>query len=917
VLTALLLWRDAQAQLAPLPPPLDPHCGPVVPRASSSLPSWDKDLLYTRKRDVTPVGEILYYVGDILRIDNVNFASVVREMNAARSDVRRITFDAREIYIEGPLSFSSAKIEFLADRIVFGRGARITFADAPFASQPDGISLITKSLEFADSLPVPLQVELDPDTPRAIRISASTITVNGKSVPIAQASRFLYRKTLSGAYALSPQSAKTFDVSTGPEANKVFADNLNSHMSWPAYTVAKLIKFHNRNPYDTANLGDLQARMAGLRPLIQASGSPTAILNFERLATRIHTGVDEHGHSAYFAPRTLLSEQINLYTSQTADEAKYFGELRDLIVAAYQQPTLDASQVDEVNAKIKEASTKIASFDSEMDQLKNQNTRLTTEFGNIKTQIGQVQSDVARAKKEAVEKAKTAGDIQQGVQLGAMAVGVGASFIVGPEAAAAAAAGARGVGGLIYANNTGGVDLKSISGVLADSAQYYDQMKGVFDAWSKYKKAEGEGVKVLIDGGTIQVEDPPGSKKMRPMTKSEAGTAWAGKIKGLYDSFYAAWDKAKPAKPTPVDLSEEEKSDPRLASLLSQLADVQSEESKVGEKLNDLLASQTTAKETEQQQVMMLRQLVDTKPVNNAEYERWRSVGLALWQQEVSAVVYDAYTLRRAVFYATGGDVQLDTDAAAYLAELEAAMATGKYDPLFEHDSDDKAEDIQKKLNSQITKLTTVLEGVQKGATRRWATYLNEEAKQPGQFREPYVLSDDSADPQVRNFITAINGQILQQVAGHRELKNLMALPIPFSLRARAMRGPEMLVRATITSVELKGAGETLENSGLTFHIIHPGYGQIEWQNGSCSIVDMRVPNASVARTWVVPATSINSEWLKADPSKVDILDRGSFYTYFPSHTVLLLLTQADSIDHKWKAVPQLKSITVSLEILQ
>jgi hypothetical protein len=892
-------------------------CSPIAYRPKTAFLSWDEDTLYTRKRFPADVGDRLYYVGDILRINSKDFQSIVREMNAAPSNIRHITFDAREIQIEGPISLTSAKLEFYADKIIFSREGRISLTAPPFADQSDGVVLISRTIEFDHALPVPIQLVISSKIPRSVKIIAEVVINNGKVVPDSTSSQYVTRKTLSGAYELGDLNSSNWTATTGKAASPLFMKAFREQMSWPRYTVTKLLKFHSRDPYSEKNIGDLRKRITALNDLIHSWSSPDAILDLDRLASMMRAHVDEFGNGPSYAPRVALSNQIDSLTKRIKGESDYLKELQTLIVTAYDRTSFSQVQVDEINKKIADTSTSIASSDAQMADLKNQQGRAASDFVKLKRLIEIKQSDIKRQVLEDADKAKKAEDIQKGVQLGSVAIGVGASLIAGPEVGAAAATGGRVFGGFVYANNTGGVTLTSVSTTLQDGAQFYGQMKSVFDSWSKYKEAQQTGVKVLIDGQKVEIEDPPGSGKKKVMGKDEAARAWGSQLKTMYDAFYALFDKAKAEKPTPLNLSDAEKLDPGLADLLSKLADQQKKESELVDKVQQVLSSQTTLKETQQRQLGLLKQLVDVKPVNDAEYERWRAAGLALWQEEVSRVVHDSYVLRRAYFYATGGDIVLPREAADYFDELQAAMMTGIRDPLLEVDQDDTAVQVGAKLDLERTKLTAVLTATTTAADDGLRDYLSDRGKQPLPFRENYELSSESGDPQAQGFIAAINAQIQMQVAGNRTVDHMTALPIPVSYRIRPKKGPERLVTITITSVVLEDSTDSVDQSGLTFYLNHPGYGTISWENGTCSVVDMRVPTADVSQTYTVSATAINSEWMKNSPTRIDVLDRSSFYTYFPLHTDLLLWVQADKAGHKWTVLPQLKSISIGIEVLQ
>jgi hypothetical protein len=885
-------------------------CTPIASQFVQPLPKWDDDANYTLRESKSAVGSRLYYVGDILHITSQLFTQIIKEMNAAPTNIRQITFDAREIIIEGPLSLSSARIEFVGQRVIIGQGARITLTAPPFADQPDGVSIITQSLEFNHAYPVPLQFQLASGVSRSIKLVAEAVRANGKPIQANAIERFLRRKTLTGMYEIGNFDTSNWTVTTGTAAHKEFMTEFAESMTWPRYTVSKLLKYHSRDPYGDGNGDELKRRINQLYPLIQNWSGPDVILDLNRLIARMEAHVDDFGHSAEYAPRIALSDQIDSLDGDITSESQYLDGLASLVSEAYESTKLDQEQLKSIQDKLADTSSQITSINLDIDSLKQQQQELNDKHISLKRLITQTQSDIAYSVSEQNNNRKKAADIQAGVALGAEAVGVAASIVAGPEVGAGVAAGVSGLGKLVYANNSGGVTLQSVGDALNTADQYYSGMKKVFDNWSKYTADQKMAIQV-IDGDKVERKDST-TGKTHVVSKGEAARQWGSDLKSLYDSFYPFYDKLHPQASTPINLTDAEKNDAELGALLTQLAAAQQQGGEILDKVKVDLDSQVTAKETQEKEVATLKQLVDVPARNDADYERWRASALELWHYEISSLIQNVYVLRRAYTYSTGSEIVLPSDAAGYFSELQAATMTGTYDPLFATPGDPSAADIQKALKREREKITSVLTATVKAAKDGYRFYLDNGSTQPHTFRETYRAFDAGNYPK---FIDAINAQIEVQLLWKADVRHLTPIPIPLDLPVRPTSGPERLVQAKITSVDFS-QGET-PAEGLTFYIDDPGYGTVEWANGTCSIVDMRttVPGA-VDNVFATPIGSIDPNWAREAPSEIDPAKKGSFYAYYPTHTNLLLWVQIDS-NQIWPTLPQIKSLVISMEILK
>lgn len=895
------------------------QCEPAVYRPAASFISWDDDPVYSMRPVFhTAVGDDLYYVGDILRLTQKDFASIVREMNAGRSDIDRIIFDAREIIVEGPLSFEHAELVFRSDILTFGPEGRISFVGAVDQAHTDRVRIVTRSLRFNNSLPYPFQFEIEKGDSRVVEITASEVVQSGTPLTQSSAPNALWANTLTGAYNLAPLDPAVFKTTVGDKAAETVKHTTADEVAWPQYTVAKLLKFHNRDPYGKDNLDLLRTKMAELTPVIEVVHSPGTITQFYRLNNRIEARVDQFGHRANYTPRISLQQQ----TKSTEDigseltDGQFFSNLRKLIVEAYTKPKVDQTEVDGLADSVKKRQEEQAEFTVAMDKLENDNRQHHTAFLQLKEQIAKRQQEIARATQEEIDKQKTAADVKRGFSVGTAVVAVAVSIVATPAAGAAVGAGGNLIGNLVYANQSGKVDLETIATALADAGKYYDAMDKTFKAWDSFKAAQGTATAVLIDGKKVTVKDPTPDDKnhTREVTKEEAAKNWGKSAKDLFSAFYDIYDTLKPQKPTPLDLTKKEDADPQLMAYIAQLAEVQSQESKTLDAIQAALGQQAIAVQAQEEELAQLRDLRDSKVVNDADYERWKMASLSLWQSEVGRVSDSVYTLNRAYFYATGRTIDRTKAIADYFDEIQASMMTGLYDPTMLAEDTTPA-GLEKALARQQLHIKMAVEATTISATRGWNDYATSLARNPDHFREVYEFRLADPDLQKAGFLRALNAQIRLKIALKDESPTLIPLPVPMEILPTQTPGPEWLTDMAITKIEFSQGAGAVGNSGLTFILVHPGYGKLFRADGTCSVFDMRDPNTIAQRQRTTPIGSIDPRWQTRPVEKIDTQGASGYYAFYPLRTELLLMVQVTS--RNWKAIPEVKYLQIGLEQLR
>ena len=895
------------------------QCAPAVYRPAASFVSWDDDPVYSMRPPFhTAVGDDLYYVGDILRLTQKDFASIVREMNAGRSDIGRIIFDAREIIVEGPLSFSHAELVFRSDILTFGPQGRVSFTGPMDAAHTDRLEIVTRSLQFNNSMPYPFQFEIEKDSRRSVDITAAEVVQSGVTVPSGAAQNVLWANTLTGAYNLAPLEPAVFKTTVGDSASETLKKDIADNVAWPQYTVAKLLKFHNRDPYGEENLNLLRNRMAALAPVVEVIHSPGTITQFYRLNNRIAARVDQFGHRANYTPRVSLQQQITTTKaiSTEFDDKQFFSNLRELIVEAYKKPSVDQSVVDGLAVSIKKGQEEQAESIVTMDKMENENRNHHTAFLQLQGQISSRQLEIARAKQEEIEKQKTSADIKRGFSVSTAVIGVAVSIVATPAAGAAVGAAGNLIGNLVYANSSGKVDLETVVAALSEAGKYYDTMDKTFKAWDSFKTSQATATAVLIEGKKVTVKDPTPDDKnhTREITKEEAAKDWGKNAKDLYSSFYDLYQTLKPQKPTPLDLTKKEDMDPQLMGYLAQLADVQAQEAKTLDTIQSVLGQQAIAIQEQQEELAQLRDLRDSKVVNDADYERWKMASLSLWQSEVGRVSDSVYTLNRAYFYATGRTISRTREIADYFDEIQASLMTGLYDPTMLAE-DTTPEGIAQALGRQQLHIKSALEATTLSANEGWDDYAKTLARNPDHFRDVYEYRLSDPDPQKAGFLRALNAQIRLAIALKKQAPTLIPLPVPMDILPAPTAGPEWLTDMAITKIDFSQGANAVGPSGLKFILVHPGYGKLFRADGTCSVFDMRDPSTFAQRERTTPVGSIDPGWQMRAVDKIDTQGSSGYYAFYPLRTELLLMVQVTS--NNWKAIPEIKYLQIGLEQLR
>lgn len=138
----------------------DAICPPLESPAPA-MPFWDQDTAYELDVKKLPSGKLsLSVVGDVVVIDEAQFATIVRAVDRASSNVGELVIDAREVRIAAPLSFDSALVRILAHTVVFERRGAIALTSRPSGAS-DGLEVSALRIDLTQASRVPIQVAVE------------------------------------------------------------------------------------------------------------------------------------------------------------------------------------------------------------------------------------------------------------------------------------------------------------------------------------------------------------------------------------------------------------------------------------------------------------------------------------------------------------------------------------------------------------------------------------------------------------------------------------------------------------------------------------------------------------------------------------------------------------------------------------
>jgi hypothetical protein len=921
VITLSLMVTAAVGSLAMASPgrPINPpqSCSVIPPPAPSNYTPWDSDDNYNLSTTQDGSSTKLRISADILRIDAAKFRSLVRNIDVAIPNISEVIFDARKIVINGSLSFSSSHLTFLAEAIEFGPDARITYTSAP-GSTGDYLRFVAQVISFDQSPKKPLQIFPSVAPLRAIEIVALAVKSNGSTLMGTEANNALWQRTMA-SYFLPPPADASWRVDIGDQAGDRYRTIFRSEMYWPLYSSAKLERFHSRDPYGRENQAALKPIIAQLAPEFGAWSDARPLMQLQRVENLMRLDLDVTGKGPAYAPRVAIRQQIDDAKKAIADaedNAGYLSLLTGLVVAASERKALDSTALAKVAERIQTSDTAIVTIQADTDEALERIAELKQDAAALSTRIEQRRSTIALETASDAKRAEDAAKIKVGTNVLAAGVAIGCMFIPGAQPAGIAiATGITVSGGFIYANNAGGLDTATIGEIVTKGADFYSKMTAISASWEKFK-ADTSTASNVLNGGMVIVGDAPkaGEKDTRaPMSKVQATQQWGEAAKKLAEAIDAAYKSLDVAKPTMLSGSDREKNDGELNELLSQLGARNKEASDLAARITSNVDLLTVSLNEEHNALNEKDQLLAASVVNDQEIERWKANSLSLWMQYISDTLGKVLTLRRSYFFETGEVPNLPSDVLQYPNELLAFMSSNLYDPADLRSGSLPPDILRAHLESERKKFLVSVEAIVRAIDNGITKTLSKRTD-ANVYRQTFSFRANSADRIEKHFVQALNSQLAQQIGFNADPQLFPPLVLPLELPKSHLPYPQRFVDAKVTYLKFRNPSVVLNQSGLTFEILHPGYGRI-YRGGVCYMFDLRDAGSDNVIGKTTDFNAINPQWPKATPEKINLSDTKNFYTYYPARAPLMIALIVSGND--WRTVPEIEEIDVSLEIMQ
>jgi len=895
-----LMPRASMAQDALCPPLAFP---PVVGV------EWNEDTAYEMTvRDLGGGRLRITVVGDILTLDGQRFGSLLRTVDKAPGNVVEIVLDGREVRLLEPLALQSGSIRILAGKLsIEGRGL-VALTRAP-GSAADGLSIDAAEVDMRKAMPLPLQVSVAQGSARTVKLRTGSLLTPGGSLTGDAARRWLWRRSTNFDGAIPAALLPGWAVEVGQLGHVQAMEAMGQAASWPNYTAYKLRKHHAFAPFDEQRKKMLASRILELRPVLESMQRADVVMELNGLSALMQQNVDRRGFGPGQVPSEDLVAAMKRFGESLKNAKSQLPQLRSLVAAAHQVPTLDGASLDAARTRIK--------------SLIDAQARRRAEIGDTFTALATLEARAVETGKEIeyqreasrkrLEELKDKEKDLANIRAATTVVAIGASFVGTPAAGAAIATGVGVVGDFVYAHNAGKpTSVETLVTIGEKNAELYKKIKEARAAWDKHSEDFGVA-KDVFDGKSVTPKD---AKK--PLTRTDAAklagesaAEFAGKVKDVVNGLGAI------PKPDSVSLNQVEAENVGLQQALAKQADLQRGVSEATARLAQLQTALVADDAALAETRLVEQVLVELKPANDQEILRWKTAALQLWSRELQRLYQDAMDLRRSLFFETWKVPVLPREVLAYPEEFTAYLAAGRYSPEAPN-STSPAALTATHLDGEITKHLAVLGAIASAVDQSWQAYQAERAAgaQPFFDQQDFTVRE-GAPATSRLFLDQLNAQIRQQIrfpatrAGTR-----FALVVPLAMTPPPTNLPERLLQAGVANVRFKDQ-QALLGKTLAFDVTYRLAGELR-RGDQCAYVDLGVPGGATTATRRDQARELASVRSEAEqPMTFESLRQSRAAP--PARTLyfLSITIGGSEQDTNWSSVPVVESFTFWRRIVQ
>lgn len=910
--TIAIAVAAALASISPVPPgaaqmtAADPTGDKAIvtctafPAPAITYQSWDEDSNYDLYEGVKDDRKTIRIVGDILNITKEDFGSIVRDIDEAPSNVSEIIFDAREINVLAPISFTSSTIVLLADTVKFGPSGGFYLTSEPTDAK-DGLYVSANSVMFANAMPRPIQIALGHgNNNRKVQFHAKNLNVEGREISPEESIAALWRRTIDFTGIGSSAPSANFEVEFGDDGGRKAVAEISERATWPLFFAFKVQKFFSRDAFNPANKKNLLAKIGEIVPAVEELGNTSAVAMLNSTRSLMDLNLDAQGYSPFFVPRRDFVNARDAFSERLKEADSHLDNLKDTILAAYDGKELDKGKIEKIRADYKALQGDMAARQVAMDKAL---TDLTVNEKEIEELMKRV-SDRRAILKVHLDNIKDQQDDASKIKIATTVVAIGATLVAGP-AGPLIAAGVSATGEMIYTHNTNpeGNTLETFVSIATKSADFYKAATEARAAWTKHSadlataRDSFRGVPGK-DGKTI-----PKIDALKAAGKS--GGEFGKKLKVMYDQLQSL------PTPTSIEMTGLEKEDADLQRSLATIATHRSTQAQLTEQIATLqqqLASDADAQATAS---VLEADLLTTVPLNDRDVMRWKLVATSLWRKYLEDMYLDAIMLRRSLYFETAKIPELPADLLQFPEEMTAYIRAGLYSPDGQHSPKELT---LSHLEREKTKHLLALNAIKESIDRAFESYQSERAGGAVPYTQTFTFDLSTGNEDDSEFLEQLNAQI-SSIIRNPGINEIARLPIPIELPAPPSDIPERLIRITIPDVEFDNPKST-RGKRVNLDISYELAGEMRRNNG-CNFIDMRAKGAMprVAHRYQAGLQRIE----EAAPVPLTFEEFKRYQSAPPARTPYYLSVQitGDRESPNWKTVPSIKSMTINLRIVQ
>ncbi|TAW06613.1 hypothetical protein ELI25_29530 (plasmid) [Rhizobium ruizarguesonis] len=872
----------------------------AFPAPSIAYQLWEEDANYDMYEGVKDERKTIRIVGDILNITKDDFGSIVRDIDEAPSNVSEIIFDAREINVLAPISFTTSKIVLLADTVKFGPSGAFYLTAEP-SDANDGLYVSANTVKLENAMPRAIQIALGHGSNnRRVQFQGKSLQVEGQEISPEDADAVIWRRTVDFSGIGSSAPPGNFEVAFGGDGNKKAIAEVSERATWPLFFAFKVQKFFSRDAFNQTNKSNLTAWIDQIVPRVEELGNSSAVAMLNATRGLMDLNLDAQGYSPFFVPRRDFVNARDAFKARLKDADTRLDVLKDTILAAYDGKELDRGKIEKIRADYKALQGDMAARQVAMDEALTDLAVNEQEIESLMTRV----SDRRAILKGHLENLKKRQDDASKVKVAATVVAIGATLVAGP-AGPLIAAGVSATGEMIYNHNTNpaGNNLETFVSIAKKSADFYQAATEAKAAWAKHSADLGAARDSLRG---VPGKDGKLVPKMDALkTAGKSGGEFAKKLKAMYDQLQSM------PTPTSIEMSGLEKEDGDLQGSLAAIAAHRSTQAKLTEQISVLqqqLASDADAQATAS---VLEADLLSTVPVNDRDVMRWKMVATSLWRKYLEDMYLDAIMLRRSLYFETAKVPEVPPDLLQFPEEMTAYIRSGLYSPDGKYSP---RELTLTHLEREKSKHLLALGAIGESIDRAFEAFQSERAGGAVPYTQTFTFDGATSTGNEKEFLEQLNAQI-SSIIHNPNFSEIGRLPIPIDLPAPPTDMPERLIRITIPDVEFNDPKSVL-GKRVNLDISYELDGEMRRNNG-CNFIDMRAKGAIPRVSYRYQAGAQKTEEEAPVPLTFEEFKR--YQSAPPARTPYYLSIQVtgDRKNPNWQVAPTIQSMTINLRIVQ